>query len=115
MCLGNPVNPIDKVRNAPPIKMNAIIQEVLVAPIKLSKNVFHVSDPCNVANTKPPITPKAAASVGVAQPIYIDPITNIIKENIGIKNFELFNFTKKLISGSLFGIFFLLNNDQIAT
>ena len=55
----------------PPAKINAIIQDVLVAPIKLAKNVFRLRDPCNVANINPPITPKDAASVGVAQPIYI--------------------------------------------
>ena len=56
-----------------------------------------VNDPCNAASINPPITPKDAASVGVVHPIYIDPITKIIKENIGIKNLELLILSIKLI------------------
>ena len=52
---------------------------------------------CNAANINPPITPKDAASVGVVQPIYIEPITKMIKENIGIKNLELLILSINLI------------------
>ena len=95
--LGNPVKPMDIVKNAPPAKMKAIIHEVFVAPIKLAKNVLKFKEPCKDARDKAPTTPKAAASVGVAQPMYIEPITNIISEKIGIKNFELLTFSKKVI------------------
>ena len=113
--LGNPVNPIDIVKKAPPAKIKAIMHDVFVAPIKLAKNVFIVSDPCNAANINPPITPKDAASVGVVQPIYIEPITKIIKENIGIKNLELLILSINLICESFGGILLLLMVDQTAT
>ena len=107
MDLGNPVKPIDIVKNAPPARMNAIMHEVLVAPIKLAKNVLKFNEPCKVAKDKAPTTPNAAASVGVAQPMYIEPITKIISEKIGIKNFELLIFSIMEIWGSFGGIFFL--------
>ena len=77
MDLGNPVKPIDIVKNAPPARMNAIMHEVLVAPIKLAKNVLKFNEPSKVAQDKAPTTPNAAASVGVAQPMYIEPITKL--------------------------------------
>ncbi len=95
--LGNPVKPIDIVKNAPPARINAIMHEVFAAPIKLAKNVLKFRDRCKVAKDKAPTTPNAAASVGVAQPMYIDPITKTISEKIGIKNFELLIFSNKEI------------------
>ena len=43
--LGSPVKPIDNVKKAPPAKMNAIMQEVLVAPKRLSVNAFKFNEP----------------------------------------------------------------------
>ena len=40
--------------------------EVFVAPIRLSRKLVQLSDPCPSASTSAPITPKAAASVAVA-------------------------------------------------
>ena len=55
-------NPV-LVQNAPD---DPIMAEVRVAPIRLSVNVFQLSEPCDAASTSPPMTPNAAASVAVA-------------------------------------------------
>ena len=73
--LGNPVKPIAKDKKVEPAKINAIIQDVLVAPSKDDLNVskfklFWKKDKINA-----PTTPSDAASVAVAIPVYIDPIT----------------------------------------
>ena len=66
--------------------------DVRVAPIKLSENVLQLRDPCPAARTNEPITPMAAASVAVARPAYIDPITTKISSKTGIKNREFASF-----------------------
>ena len=52
---------------------------------------------------------------GVAIPEYIDPITAEIKSITGKSCFDLFNFSKNEYSSRIFGISFLLINDQIIT
>ena len=39
MALGRPVKPIDSDKNAAPIRIKAIMADVLVAPIRLTENV----------------------------------------------------------------------------
>ena len=72
-------------KNAAASKIEAIIHEVLTAPIKLSRNTS--IDSCLVRTVKTNVanTPTAAASDGVAIPEYIDPKTIIIKIVIGIR------------------------------
>ena len=72
---GSPVKPIASDRNDAPIKMRAIIAEVRVAPIKLAEKLSQLSERCANASNNAPTTPTAAASVAVAQPKYIEPIT----------------------------------------
>ena len=63
---GRPEKVIALVKKAAPIKINAIMQDVLVAPYRLSWNDFMVNEPETPAITKAPNTPNAAASVAVA-------------------------------------------------
>ena len=55
-------------RNAAPARMKAIMHDVRVAPIRLSWKVAQVSWPVTRESSSAPATPKAAASVAVAQP-----------------------------------------------
>ncbi len=54
------------VRNAAPIRMKATMAEVRTAPIRLSVKLAQFRLPCAAARISAPITPMAAASVGVA-------------------------------------------------
>ena len=83
--------------------ISAIMALVRVAPIRLSVKVLHVSDPWLAARMRPPITPKAAASVAVARPIYIDPMTTRIRQITGIRNREFRTRSAIVIGGSSFG------------
>ena len=65
---GIPVNPIATVRNAAPARIQAIIQEVFVAPISPSRNVPLESDRVYQERNRASRTPTAAASVGEAMP-----------------------------------------------
>ena len=82
---GKPVNPMDSDKNAAPIKISAIMAEVRVAPIKLSRRASHDKERWKAARISAPITPTAAASVAVAQPKYIEPITAKTKQSTGIR------------------------------
>ena len=113
--LGNPVNPIAKDKNVEPAKIKAIIQEVLVAPSKEDLKVFNVKLFWKYDNINAPTTPSEAASVAVAIPVYIDPITANIKIITGKSCFDLFIFSKNEYSSIIFGIDFLLIKDQIIT
>ena len=113
--LGRPVNPIAKDKNVEPANMNAIIHEVLVAPNKDDLNVSNVKLFWKYDRIKDPTTPKEAASVAVAIPVYIDPMTEEISKITGKSCFDLLIFSKNEYSSIIFGISFLLINDQIIT
>ena len=112
---GIPVNPMATVRKAAPARMKAIMQEVLVAPSKPSIKVFRVSVPVYLERTRERATPTAAASVGDASPVYIEPITPAIKRITGISLLELRIFSEKEIDSSPPGILPGLKRDQIIT
>ncbi len=50
------------------------------------------------------MTPKAAASVAVAKPRYIEPMTTQIRQITGIRKRELRTLPRKLMYGSGFGL-----------
>ena len=62
-------------RKAAPIRMSAIIAEVRTAPISEAAKARADSEPWLAASSNEPMTPNAAASVAVATPAYIEPIT----------------------------------------
>ena len=74
-----------------------------------------MSDPWLAARINPPITPNAAASVAVARPMYMDPITTMISMITGIRNREFRTRSAKVIGGSSFGFHFLETTDVMAT
>lgn len=57
------------VRNAAPARMNAIMQEVLVAPRSPSRKVCRVRVLVEQESASERATPTAAASVGEAMPL----------------------------------------------
>ena len=61
-----PVNAMHELRKAAPARMNRIMQDRRVAPIRLSQKLRAVSEPLHQAMTSAPSTPNAAASVAVA-------------------------------------------------
>ena len=67
--LGIPVKPIDTDKKAAPVRMKAIIQDVTVAPIRLSFNMLIERDLFDHASMTEKTTPTAAASVGDAIPM----------------------------------------------
>src|SRR5882762_11415228 len=68
---GIPVNAMHEERKLAPARMNRIMHERRVAPIRLALKVDQLSPPDHHAMTIAPSTPYAAASVAVAQPITI--------------------------------------------
>src|SRR5688500_9867210 len=58
-------------RKAAPARMNRIMHESRVAPIRLSQKLWRLSPPDHQAMMSAPSTPKAADSVAVAHPIAI--------------------------------------------
>ena len=77
--------------------------EVRIAPIRLSRKLSQVRDRCAAASTRAPITPIAAASVAVAYPRYIDPMTTMMSAKTGSRTRELRSFSAKLMSVSTTG------------
>ena len=67
--LGNPVKPIANDKKVAPAKINAIIQEVFVAPRREALNVSFVKLFWKKDKIYAPTTPKEAASVAVAIPV----------------------------------------------
>ena len=76
------------------------MHEVRVAPFRLAKNVSLVSDRWPAASTRAPITPNDAASVAVAQPRYIEPITNETNRITGIRNRDSLILSTSVVFGS---------------
>ena len=95
--------------------MNAIIQEVLVAPNKDNLKFSIVRLFWKKDKIKAPITPKDAASVAVAIPTYIEPITAAIRTITGIYWPESFIFFEKEKVSVTFGISFLWSKDHPIT
>ena len=60
------MKPIDSFRKAAPARISAIIAEVRIAPIRLSRKLCQFSEPWNSASVREPMTPMAAASVDEA-------------------------------------------------
>ena len=113
--LGSPVNPIASDKNDEPAKIKAIMQDVLVAPSKDFLKVSKVKLFWKYESIKEPTTPRDAASVAVAIPVYIDPMTAKIKIITGNSFLDLFNFSIKVKFSNDFGIIFLFIEDQIIT
>ena len=89
--LGSPVNPIARDKKDEPAKIKAIIHEVFVAPSNDSLKFFKVKLFWKYESINAPTTPKDAASVAVAIPVYIDPITAKIKIITGKSCFDFLN------------------------
>ena len=113
--LGSPVNPIARDKKVDPANMNAIMHEVFVAPNKEDLNVSKFKLFWKKDNINAPTTPSEAASVAVATPVYIDPITAKINSITGKSCLDLLIFSKNEYSSRIFGISFLLIKDQIIT
>ena len=109
-----PVSAIALVRKAAPARMNMIMQESRVAPIRLSLKLFHVRVRVTAARMSDPSTPKPAASVAVAQPINMVPITAMIRMAQGINCALARIFSWKLSAGSLAGCLSGFSTAQIA-
>src|SRR5699024_5349394 len=91
------------VRKAAPASNRAIMADVRVAPIRLAAKVSQVSERCSVEMTSAPTTPTAAASVAVAMPAYMDPITRMTRDTTGISVRDAATFCRKVILGSAVG------------
>ena len=89
--------------------------EVRVAPRRLSLKVNKVNDPCAAASTREPITPNAAASVAVAIPEYIEPMTSMTSNITGMSSFDSLSFWRNVIGASGGGTSCFLNTDHNAT
>ena len=88
-------------RKLEPARINAIMHDVFVAPNKDSLNVCIVKLFCKYDNNSAPTTPRDAASVAVAIPVYIDPITaniNIItgKSFLNVEFFQREKYFQKI-------------------
>src|SRR5699024_1808752 len=83
---GMPENPMADVRKEAPAIMNAIMHDVRIAPYKLSRNPSQERPPDTKAIINAPTTPREAASVAVATPIYIDPMTATMSRTTGNNN-----------------------------
>jgi hypothetical protein len=97
---GSPVKPMASARKAAPARIRAIMHEVRVAPSRLSTKERQVSEPCAAASTSEPTTPMAAASVAVARPTYIEPMTQTMSTRTGIRNRASRSRAAKPIGGS---------------
>src|SRR5688500_11065430 len=82
---GMPVNAMQDDRNAAPARMNMIMQDRRVAPIRLCQKVSRFSPPDHHAIASDPTTPKAADSVAVAQPITMTQTMNTISSTQGMR------------------------------
>ena len=94
--LGMPVNAMHEDKNAAPPRINKIMHDKRVAPIKLALNDAQLSPPLKRAMTSAPNTPNAAASVAVAQPIAITHTMNTISNKHGIRLRDKYSFSRKV-------------------
>ena len=72
---------------APTMIMPIMLQDCTV-PRATARMVVQSMVPCFAATQKAPYTPRAAASVGVATPAYIEPITQTIRNIAGASSFS---------------------------
>ena len=111
---GSPVKPMASDRKAAPMRIKAIMAEVRVAPSSDWLKLSQVKERCAPARSSAPITPKAAASVAVAKPRYIEPMTSSTSRATGIKNSDAFSFSNRVVLGSGGGTCSGLRSDQMA-
>ena len=100
---GIPVSAIALVRKAAPARMNMIMQDSRVAPPRLSRKLRQDSVPVTAASSRLPATPNAAASVAVAQPANMLPITPRMSSAHGISCTLWRSFATRLMAGSAGG------------
>src|SRR5512139_343476 len=82
---GIPVKAMHEDRNAAPARMNMIMQDRRVAPIRLCQKVSRFRPPDHQAMASEPSTPKAADSVAVAQPSSITQTMKTMSSVHGIR------------------------------
>src|SRR2546422_1990341 len=102
---GMPVNAMHEERNLAPARMNMIMQDRRVAPIRLSQNVCRLSPPDHQEMASAPSTPYAAASVAVAQPITITQTMNTMSARHGTRCRALYSFSLRVVLISSGGVF----------
>src|SRR6188508_1413015 len=83
---GMPVNAMHEERKLAPARMNMIMHDRRVAPIRLALKLVRSRPPDHQAMARAPSTPYAAASVAVAQPITITQTTNTISTVQGMSS-----------------------------
>src|SRR5919108_2712061 len=82
---GMPVNAMHEERNDAPARMNMIMHESRVAPIRLAAKLARSRPPDHQAMASAPSTPYAAASVAVAQPATITQTMNTMSRMQGMR------------------------------
>src|SRR5688500_17016787 len=82
---GMPVNAMHEERNDAPARMNMIMHESRVAPIRLAAKLARSRPPDHHAMTSAPTTPYAAASVAVAQPVTITQTMKTMSSTHGMR------------------------------
>ena len=85
---GMPRNAAALPRIEAPSRIMAIIEQVITAPIAMSRSALSVSPPCSAATMSAPSTPTAALSDGVAMPPYIEPSTATMRKIAGASSFS---------------------------
>ena len=91
-----------------------IMHDTRIAPMMLSENVCHVSEPPHHARPSEPSTPYAAHSVAVAQPFTSTTTMNTISSVQGISSREARSFSHSVVGGSGGGVFSGLRIDHHA-
>src|SRR4030088_1889542 len=102
---GKKVDANHEERKLAPARMNMIMQDRRVAPIRLSQNVRRLSPPDHQAIASAPSTPEVAASGAVAQPITIPQTMNTISARHGTRCRALYSFSLREILISSGGVF----------
>src|SRR5207247_10232562 len=77
---GMPVNAMHEERKLAPARMNMIMQDRRVAPIRLSQKVCRLSTPDHQAMASAPSTPEDAGAVAVGQALDITQQLNNISD-----------------------------------
>jgi len=73
-------------RNSAPHRIRPIIEQVRMVESSARFMLCQLSERCTPATTSAPPTPMAAASVTLASPEYIEPITDRIRNITGTKS-----------------------------
>src|SRR5262245_1769006 len=101
---GIPVKAIVMLRKDAPARMNMIMHETRVAPMRLSMKLLHVRDLLHPAIASDPSTPYAAHSVAVAHPAISTQTMNAMRSAQGMRLPEALSFSRRLIGGSGGGV-----------